>query len=197
MTSGTVLNDVPALVPGEVVWRPGHLWSFSGPLELRSGDGTLAEAEWLDADPPEWRVDAGREELAFRIVEWKPMRIEVVILPGGELVMTHQAAKRRPRPAIEMGDSRYHLVSSRTGGTAYLAQTGAVLARMRTKMTWHGGTTVSIQDPGSTASPEWHLWVLTCYVGFRVSVSYKYFFKGATSSGLRRLIGRASDYHFT
>jgi len=195
MTSCTILNDVPTLAPGDFVWRPAHLWNFSGPLELRSGDATLAEAEWLDADPPEWRVDAGREELAFRIVEWKPMHIEVVILPGSELVLTHQASKRRPRPAIEVGDSRYYLVSSGGGWTDYLAQNGSVLARMRAKMTWHGGTTVSIQDPGSAASTA-HLWVLTCYVGFRVSVSYRHFFKGATSPGLRHLIGRASDYHF-
>lgn len=188
--SGPTDYDLPVLEPGDLEWRPASVWRFSGPLELKSGDATIAEAEWLDAEPPEWRVDAGQRELAFRVVEWKPMRIEVAAIPGGAIEMVHRASKSRPRPPIEIGDVPYYLVKS-GGRTSYLDADGAVIAHMFTRMSWHGGRTVSVQDTGC---PPWHSWILACYEGFRIAVSYRYFFKGGGSSGLGGLIGRARDY---
>lgn len=145
----------------------------------------------MDAKQPEWRVDAGEQELAYRIVQRKPIRVEVLALPTGELAMAHQGSKRRPRPAIEIGDTRYYLVKSGVGWTSYLTEAGVTVARMRLSMTLSSKTKVSIE---SSSCPHWHRWILVCYVGFRVAASYRYMFEAGVSSGLPRLVGWASDY---
>ena len=184
-------NELPSFTSRELVWNSANLWRFSGPMELRSGNDTIAEAEWIAGDQPEWRVDAGSRELSFHVVQWKPIRVEAVTIPGRQIEMGHQGSARRPRPPIEIRGTRYRLVRSGLAGTSYLTDNGDVIARMPVRATWRGGSTICI---GDSPCPPWHLWILACYVGFRATASYKHMWKSSSYAGLKSLVGRRSDY---
>jgi len=174
--------DVPALRGGRLTWALTSLWSPSAAVELRSAGAVVAEGEWIDSKPREWRVEIGATELAFRVVARGPVRIEAALLPDRSVQLTHCGSLKRARPSIEIGTASYRFVRTGLSKTAYRTLDRTTVSRM-TGPAWgklH-------MDLFGSSCPDWHLWLLACSAGFRLAWQHRNPFNIRTHMGLKQL----------